>query len=171
MATSVVIVHDIPGRLRLRGIPPAGLEAAADAVRQVPGVSACQASPRTGSLLVQYRPGETTPDAIVGCVTDEAERPADDTALADHVEPGPARRAAIGTALMEAFGEMDQRIGRFTGGALSLRLLLPLGLGAWALREIALGRTGPLAWSTALWYAHGLFRDYSVPPANEAIEP
>jgi hypothetical protein len=21
----------------------------------------------------------------------------------------------------------------------------------------------PLAWSTALWYAHGLFRDYSLP--------
>lgn len=171
MATSVAVVHDIPGRLRVRGIATARLDAVVDAVRHLPGVSACQASPRTGSLLVQYRPGETAPQAIVECVTDEAGLPSDDTALADDLEPGPPRRAAIGTALMEAVGEMDHRVGRFTGGAFSLRLLLPLGLGAWALREIALGRTAPLAWSTALWYAHGLFRDYSVTSGDETPEP
>ena len=33
----------------------------------------------------------------------------------------------------------------------------------WAARELLRGRTAPLAWSSALWYAHGLFRDYALP--------
>ena len=37
----------------------------------------------------------------------------------------------------------------------------------WALIEVVRGRTGPLAWSTALWYAHGLYRDYSLPPTRD----
>jgi hypothetical protein len=45
--------------------------------------------------------------------------------------------------------------------------LLPLALGGWAVAELVRGRTGPLAWSTALWYAHGLYRDYSIPPSRD----
>jgi hypothetical protein len=51
---------------------------------------------------------------------------------------------------------------RGSGGLLTLGALIPLALTAWAAREVLRGRTGPLAWSTALWYAHGLFRDYNV---------
>jgi hypothetical protein len=52
---------------------------------------------------------------------------------------------------------------RATGGALDLRALLPLALGAWVLGEIFRGRAGPMAWSTALWFAPGLSRDSTLP--------
>lgn len=169
MARSLAIVHDIPGRIRLRGIAPAQLARAAQAVRELAGVSSCQVSARTGSLLVHYHPGDTEPAAIVEAVSAEAAM--DGTAV--DLRPPPASRdgSHVASAVVTAVGEMDRRIGRFTGGALGLRILLPLGLVAWALREIAVGRAGPLAWSAALWYAHGLFRDYSVSGGSEAPVP
>jgi hypothetical protein len=44
---------------------------------------------------------------------------------------------------------------------------VPLALTIWAGREILRGHAAPLAWSSALWYAHGLFRDYSVPSRED----
>ena len=52
---------------------------------------------------------------------------------------------------------------RSRGDAVGLGSLVPVALTVWAARELLLGRAGPLAWSTALWYAHGLFRDYNTP--------
>jgi hypothetical protein len=48
------------------------------------------------------------------------------------------------------------------GGMGGLGELAAVLLAKWATREIALGRTESLRWSTALWSAHGLFRDYGV---------
>jgi len=50
-----------------------------------------------------------------------------------------------------------------SGGALTLGMLVPAVLTLWAARELLRGRAAPLAWSSALWYAHGLFRDYAFP--------
>jgi hypothetical protein len=52
-------------------------------------------------------------------------------------------------------------------GTLGLATLLPAALIGWALVEVLRGRTGPLTWSTALWYAHGLYRDYSLPTSRD----
>jgi len=59
--------------------------------------------------------------------------------------------------------ELNSSVDHLTGGVLDLRTLAPLALVAWALLEIVRGKAGPLAWSAALWYAHGLFRDYTLP--------
>jgi hypothetical protein len=67
----------------------------------------------------------------------------------------------------QSVSELNAGVGRVTGGVLDLRTLLPLALAAWGLGEIVRGRAGAMAWSTALWYAHGLFRDYNLPGAEQ----
>jgi hypothetical protein len=62
--------------------------------------------------------------------------------------------------------EVNATVGRLTGGIADLRTLLPLALVAWAMRQILRGQASPLAWSAALWYAHGLFRDYGLDESN-----
>ena len=84
---------------------------------------------------------------------------------------GPARsgrerrptRPTLGTAVAGAAGEIDRRLRAVTRDAVGLGSLVPVALTVWAARELLLGRAAPLAWSTALWYAHGLFRDYNTP--------
>jgi len=41
-----------------------------------------------------------------------------------------------------------------------LPIVLSVGLVLWAGRQLLRGPITPLAWTSALWYAHGLFRDY-----------
>ena len=54
-----------------------------------------------------------------------------------------------------------------THGLLGLGGLFPVALTAWAMAEVVRGRVAPLAWSSALWYAHGLFRNDQLPAARD----
>lgn len=162
----LLIVHDIPGRLRLRLPTAATTDDLPAGMLKETGVTGCRWSARTRSLLVLYRP--------------EA---ADATTLADAVArqtgtergPGPAglasspleAGAALTVGLRDAAQVLDERVQRVTRGTLGLGSLVPLALMGWALTEVVRGRTGPLAWSSALWYAHGLYRDYSMPASRD----
>jgi hypothetical protein len=157
--TALQLVHDIPGRLRLRiprGVRTVGLR---EAVEAVPGVIASAWSPRTRSLLVQYQAEATTPEDIAAHVARHA-------GIDEVVAVDPAGytngRPAVSAAIVEAVGTVDQGVRRASRGLVGLGLLLPVALTVWAIAEVLRGRTAPLAWSTALWYAHGLFRDYNV---------
>ncbi len=155
----LAIVHDSPGRLRLRLPAPAQVTDLEAAVTQLPGVASCRWSARTRSLLTTYRPDEIAPTAIVDAVVDHAD-----------VDPAPfaaessADRPSVVAAIIESVTGLDRRVGRITGGTLTLRALIPLALVLWAVRDVTRGPIRALSWSSALWYAHGLFRDYSLPP-------
>jgi len=164
MSAPLAVVHDIPGRLRLR--LPRGTTTAelAAVVGRQPGVLDCRWAARTRSLLIQYQPGVTSPSALVEAVATHSGAPAappPEPAAADPLPRPPLARAIAG-----GLAELDRGVARATGGAVDLRLLVPLALAGWALRELLRGQVGPLAWSSALWYAHGLFRDYNL-PGNE----
>ena len=151
------VVHDMRGRLRLRIPPGTNAQALRDAVDRIEGVTACEWSPRTRSLLVRYRPERTSPETVLATI-----------GVSRSVAATPARTAApheplLGAAMRDVFADVNGRVSRWTGGALDLAALVPVTLTLWALREIVRGQMAPLAWSTALWYAHGLFRDYSLP--------
>jgi hypothetical protein len=161
MTAPLAVVHDIPGRLRLR--LPRGTTTAelAAVVSRQPGVIECHWAARTRSLLIQYRPGVTSPSALVEAVAAHSGAPA-------APPPGPAPAVAaprppLARTIAASLAELDRGVARATRGALDLRLLFPLALAGWALREVLRGQAGPLAWSSALWYAHGLFRDYNLP--------
>jgi hypothetical protein len=161
---ALVVAQDIPGRLRVRvplGARTGGLE---ETVRAVPGVTRCTWTPRTRSLLVLYEPGAEHAGGVLAAVTHATglAEPAPETAPAVPPEPG----TAVAQAAREMFGEIDKRVVRATKGLVGLGGLFPVALAAWAVAEVARGRVAPLAWSSALWYAHGLFRDYQVPTAK-----
>jgi hypothetical protein len=148
----VHVVHDIPGRLRLRLPRTAHVEGLREAVAAEPGVTDCTWSPRTGSMLLRYRPEAATVAALVESV-------ARHTGLEVSSQPatGPERSEPAVTAV---FGELDRRVRRATGDRAGLGGLIPMALALWAVAEIVRGRAAPLVWSSALWYAHGLYRDY-----------
>jgi hypothetical protein len=162
------VVHASAGRLRLR-IPRA--VAADDLPAALPretGVVGCRWSPRTRSLLILYRAEATDAEALTDTVarltgTRRADAPQGFVA-ADRPTGTPG--VALTTGLRDAVGMVDGRVQRATRGLVGLGGLLPLALIGWAAVELARGRGGPLAWSTALWYAHGLFRDYALPPRD-----
>lgn len=155
------VVHDIPGRLRVRLPASADGAGAAERVRSLAGVEHCAWSPRTEGLLTVYE-SPVSADTIIQAVRDATGLDADVDA-ANPSDAAPDARPTLGTAVAGAAGEIDRRLRAVTRDAVGLGSLVPVALTVWAARELLLGRAGPLAWSTALWYAHGLFRDYNTP--------
>ena len=157
----ILLVHDIPGRLRLR-LPRAGGETdVASALAREPGVVSATWSPRTRSLLILYDAAVADRAALVRLVARDAglDEPAGlDLPAAPVVTDGDS--FALGVT--GAFAEIDDRVRRATRGLIGLRAVMPLALVGWALSYAVRGRGAPLSWSSALWYAHGLFRDYNI---------
>jgi hypothetical protein len=150
------VVHDIPGRLRLRLPRTAHVEGLREAVATQPGVTDCTWSPRTRSMLLRYRPEAATTAMLVESVARHTglEWAPEPPTGPDHSKP----------AITTVFAELDRRVRGVTGGRAGLAGLVPTALALWAVSEIVRGRAAPLAWSSALWYAHGLFRDYHETP-------
>ena len=155
------IAHDSPGRLRLRVPRGARVEGLPGHVAGLEGVIGCDWSPHTRSLLIRYDPAAQSPGALVEAVADHggvtASPPRAERML------GPPRDQVAADAVTGTVAALDGQVRRVTRGAFGLRTLLPLGLAAWAVSEVVRGRARPLAWTSALWYAHGLLRDYTGP--------
>jgi len=155
---NVSVVHHIAGRLRVRIPQGARAGGLVEAVTALPGVRSATWSPRTRGLLVVYDRGTTDARAILDVVAQhsgvDASVPSD--------APG-ATRPTLAATVTAVASQVDARVNHATGGLVGLSALLPLALIAWAAREVLRGRAAPLAWTSALWYAHGLFRDYSFP--------
>jgi hypothetical protein len=158
----VSVIHQVRGRLRIRVPSNAQVEGLVDAVRAMPGVRAASWSPRTRGLLVLHD------DADTAAILDAIARHAGVERLSDRApSPASATPPTLAAATRSAFTEIDARVSRATRGLFTLGSLLPAALTIWAGREILRGRAAPLAWSTALWYAHGLFRDYNLPARDD----
>ncbi len=157
------MAHALPGRLRLRLPAHAGAEGLEAAIGALDGVISCTWSPRTRGLLVRYDPQATDAATIVGGVAEHAgiEAPDDPTSAV-----GPATAPPVGAVVPVMFAEANRSVARATRGVLDLGSGIPLLLVGWAAFELVRGRAAPLAWSSALWYAHGLFRDYNLPPSQ-----
>jgi hypothetical protein len=72
-------------------------------------------------------------------------------------------RPPVAAALSDALGDINARVAHRTRGRMDLPLLLSVGLLFWAGRQLLRGPVTALSWTSALWYAHGLFRDYHGP--------
>jgi hypothetical protein len=155
---ALAIVHDIPGRLRLRLPPGAGSVGLTDVVDQLPGAQGTVWSPRTRSLLIHYDPGVLNAADIARAVAEHADLTMpDDHEPADQAADG---RSPVAAALSGTFSKVNARIAQRTRGRVDLPLLLSVGLLFWAGRQLVRGPVTALSWTSALWYAHGLFRDY-----------
>src|SRR5262245_38321903 len=157
----LAVVHSIPGRLRVRLPPNARTEAIQESVARLPGVTQCRWSPRTRSLLALYRPDEVGAAVLVDSIAAQADVDSAPPVIAP--EPRANGTPPVAAAVVETVGGMNQRLHRATGGRLTLGVLLPLALTPSGTPDPTRGPLRPLPWSTALWYAHGLFRDYNLP--------
>jgi heavy-metal-associated domain-containing protein len=154
---SLAVAHAMPGRLRLRLPVPAQTSDLVDVVRVAAGVTDCAWNEHTRSLLVRYRPEETTTDAIIETVAAHA-----GIAAPDDNGHGDAGETPVAEVIAASVTRLNTGVVRATGGRLDLGVLVPLALGAWAFRQLLRSQVAPLSWSSALWYAHGLFRDYAA---------
>jgi hypothetical protein len=152
------IVHDIPGRLRLRLPPGARAAGLTDVLDRLPGARSTVWSPRTRTLLVHYDPDVLRAPDIARAVAEHADLPLDNAHLSGSARSG--GRLPMAVALSEAVGDINAGVARRTRGRVDLPLLMSVGLLFWAGRQLLRGPATALSWSSALWYAHGLFRDY-----------
>ena len=158
---SLRILHRIPGRLRLLVPDRADPREVVTALEGQRGFLSWRWNQRTRSLLLLYDAQATSSEALLEIVAGRL-----GGADVEHGLPPattPAGPPALAVAVSQGLAELDARVASTTRGLVDLRLLFPLGLFAWAILELSRGAVGPLAWSSALWYAHGLFRDYNLP--------
>jgi hypothetical protein len=156
---AVRVLHQTPGRLRLRLPDRADPREVVAALEGQPGVLSWRWNQRTRSLVLAYDERATSGETLLGIACGGR------SDIEDGIPPvpRPARPPALAVAISQGLAELDRSVARATCGLVNLRLLFPLALFGWALRELGRGAVGPLAWSSALWYAHGLFRDYNLP--------
>jgi len=160
---SVRILHDIPGRLRLLFPGRADPREVVTVLEGQRGLLSWRWNQRTRSLLLLYDPGAISSEDLLDIVSSRL------GAVAVRDLPQPARRTgppALAVAVSQGLSELDTRMSSVTAGLVDVRLLFPLALFGWAMLELRRGAVGPLAWSSALWYAHGLFRDYNLPESS-----
>ena len=140
-------------------------EELAKAVGGLTGVQGSRHSARTGSLLVTFDPSTITAGAIAKAVVEHVGIDEKQVEVARDEAPSASNgQAAFAAGLAQTFSTLDERLQRTTRGFVGLSGLIPAMLIFWAVRQIALGRANPLSWTSALWYAHGIFRDYGHPP-------
>jgi hypothetical protein len=163
------VAHDIPGRLRLRLGPGAQTDGLIDAVAAEPAVTGCTWSARTRSLLVLYDPQHGDRAAIMDAIArlTGLDRPVESSTGPAATPDRPEAGTLLISGVREIVGEVDQRVQRTTRGLVGLSTLMPVVLATWGIAQIVRGRATPLSWSSALWYAHGLTRDYQVPAARD----
>ena len=146
-----ILLSAVPGRVRLKVFAerrrPDELERVRAALDALPGVSAVQASPRTGSLLVRHEPASTGIDDLRATL--------EELGLA-LVGPESSPRAQITPArrVLKTADAANSRVGRRLGGP-DLRLLFPAALGLLSLRQATRDAPGlaQAPWYVLAWYA------------------
>jgi len=154
-----VVEHSLPGRLRLRLPREVDLERLTDDWKARAGVTSVSASPVTGGVLIHFDPGQVDAQSLVDVLASRSLR-------AEPADPVP-RSGTLAEAVMTATAALDAKVKQATRGTAGLGSLLPIGLLGWAASELARGRARPLAWTSAIWYAHGILRDYNREAARE----
>jgi hypothetical protein len=166
-ALSVQVVHTSPGRLRLR-VPRAALEngalgRAAQALTDVAGVQQVRPNTLASSLVVQYDDGVVDTAALLDVLADAGLSVGASSPAPAAVDDG----SRVARSIESLLGTADVRVARLTSGTADLRTLVPLGLGALALREVLAGRLGMAPWYTLAWWAFDSFIKLQQPQAPQ----
>ncbi len=125
--SSVRLVHYHPGRLRLRVDTlaldtPGVAERVRQVVQSVPGVETVTWSQDTGSLLIEYQPGQSDPNDIVATIAHGCGMMF--VGNADMVQNRSPATPAL--AASDAFAGINHLAARVLGHRADLRTILPL---------------------------------------------
>ena len=100
------IVHDVPGRVRLRaryGFSLRKAQVLADRLDAVGGIEGVRVNPRTGSVLLLYANDEAKRAAFLLLAVAASEQPSGDVAVCGENLPEPAGRPSWGPFLRYIF--------------------------------------------------------------------
>jgi hypothetical protein len=143
------VVHNIPGRLRVRLPTHAHLPGLEVQLLANSGVRAARHVPRTRSVVIQYHPEETTAETLLHALA---------AITGIEVDAGFAvGDLPLSESITGAVSRVNTALTRHTANQIDLPTLLALSLGG-AVLQLVRGRARPLPWPTALWYAYELFR-------------
>ena len=103
------IVHDVPGRVRLRaryGFSLRKAQVLADRLDAVGGIEGVRVNPRTGSVLLLYANDEAKRAAFLLLAVAASEQPSGDVAVCGENLPEPAGRPSWGPFLRYIFDNL-----------------------------------------------------------------
>jgi hypothetical protein len=173
VTAAVAVVHATSGRLRLR------VRATSTEVREVLDRVAhtADASPlrvstnlRTRSALVAWNPSELDVVEAVELLRNAHPALHDLTPPPDAIVQ-PRRQSTVATHIAKSLSQADRRVFHATEGVLDLRMLVPIGLAAYSVRQLI--RTGPqlgkTPWYVLAYYAFDTFiKLHDTPPGDLA---
>lgn len=153
--SQVRIISVIPGRVRLK-VPRRGgmledMQRIADALTARTGVSDVRVNPQTGSILIHYDPERGSLDDLRSALRQLGITINQENTFGTVSTSGGGTSEASAN-LTRMLGNLNTRVGRATNELADLRLLVPLGLGALAVRQIF--RHG-LKLNDVPWYVTG----------------
>jgi heavy-metal-associated domain-containing protein len=164
------LVHHHPGRLRVRADvfrspDEERLALARAAAETQPGVQRVVASRFTGSLLIEYVPGQVEPGAILAAVAGAA-------GLAGVVDADMVRRSAPdpATTLIRTVKRIDGVVREVTNGRAGLSTLVPAVLAVGALAQLLRSPMSP-RWENLAYWSYSVFRDLHADEIRAAEEP
>jgi hypothetical protein len=178
------IVSQAPGRMRVRlnheYRDPAALKQVEEELGGRDGVTAVSTDARTGSVLVHYDRFTLATDDLRDMLFDVG-IVASDLIGAEGIPRELGRERASrdvaphssgATAVLDALTDLDHRISQLTGGKLDLKLLVPVGLGLLAMRQVALNGLGlaQVPGYVLLWYTFDTFYKLHQRKAVAAIQ-
>lgn len=161
----VTVVHQIPGRLRLRA-PRSHrshdqLSRIRAALLKLDGITDVRTDHASGSILIRHGSGQPSLDHLSAALRAAGELELQTTFSRNGSAAG---RTPIARELRGAATGLNTGVERGTSGLLDLRTLVPLGLVTIAILQVrengAAGLLPPP--STALWYAFSLFMTFNV---------
>ena len=164
---TATIVHSSPGRIRVRLgrelRAPDLMRTTQDTLAGIKGVRAVEVNPVTGSVLLLHDPAvltfeDLTSAAAAANIVLTVPDPSDGPTTT------PGGPSPLAQRINSAFGQMDGALARITGKRADARTLLPLGLGAIAVRQLAASgaQLSSIPWYILLWYSFEIYTKYNV---------
>lgn len=153
----VHVAHVFPGRIRLKVpremLDSTALHEAERALTALPGVREVRANPTARSVVIAYDEQEIGLADMLAAVSGAGvtvATPMPPTEEAADVTP-------ISQSITRFFSTANRSLFDRSKGTADLRTLVPIGLAAFAVREVLAGRFAAAPWYVLLWYSFDSF--------------
>lgn len=171
------VISSTPSRTRLRVSPkrrnPQELARIANALNAHPDVHEVRTNVQTGSIIIHHAHKESSLDEISAVLQDLGIILG---SVTDAEMPFSRGKSEVAADLTSAVADLNERVGLATNGVVDLRMLLPAGLAALAVRELIRSEWEFQAapWYVLAWYAFDSFikLHYTSEPStkNEVVQ-
>lgn len=158
------LAHHHPGRLRVRSdalrqtTHDRSAKERCDRVRSfvggMSGVRSVRLNPESGSVLVEYEPGEIDPDVLIDGAAHAA-----GLEVARMDESGSPRRTRPAAVAIDAARSLNRKIDEATDGRADLSDLVPLVMTGVAVYSFIVEKDRLPRWDNLAWWAYSLFKD------------